>query len=178
MARCHECNSQLGENDLFCPFCGARSPEPTGPELDDISSTAPTDPNVEDVPVPNILTNFSQTSDNVAPESTSEFTFEGDESGDFLTPDSEAKTAEEEIPEIAKEFVSEKPPEDGPEAKPGEGPGSPPSSSIQPGIFEARSPYNDESISKPLGELEEVEPSQSIFDSVRIMESKPQEDVD
>ncbi|MEP6704825.1 MAG: FHA domain-containing serine/threonine-protein kinase, partial [Acidobacteriota bacterium] len=48
----------------------------------------------------------------------------------------------------------------------------------KPGIFEERSPYNDESISKPFGELEDTDPPKSMFDSVRIMESKPQEDVD
>jgi serine/threonine-protein kinase len=163
MARCHECNSQLGENDLFCPFCGAKNQTAESGDADALDP-AMTDPNVADVPVPDILANFGHTSDNVTPESTSEFTFE--ESNEVVPSlDSEAKTAEEEIPEIALESHPEAEPEsDLPVA--------------EPGIYEKRSPYNDESISKPLGELEEAEPPKSIFDSVRIMESKPQEDVD
>src|SRR5687767_230286 len=109
MARCHECNSQLGENDLFCPFCGARIQASTEPEHEDISDTAPTDPGMPDVPVPDILANFSRTSDNVAPEPTSEYSFDADK--EIAELDSEAKTAEEEIPEIAREPAPEPAPE-------------------------------------------------------------------
>ncbi len=167
MIRCHECNSQVGENDLFCPFCGAKSLADFDSGHEDPLSTAPTEPSVEDVPASEILADFGQeTSDSVVPESTSEFSFEADA---VSTQDagSEADPAKEDITDLASVSDTESEPiaDEAPEA-------------AQPGIFAERQIYNDESISKPIQELEEVEPPKSMFDSVRIMESKPQEDVD
>jgi serine/threonine-protein kinase len=165
MASCHECNSQLGENDLFCPFCGAQVPTATESEHGDASSNATTEPSMTDIPVPEIIADFGRTSDNVAPESTSEFSLDSAEIP--VTPESEAKTAEEEIPSFAAEDGTE------PEAI-----DIAPTPNGQPGIFEERTLYQDDSISKPLQELEDIDQPKSMFDSVRIMESKPQDDVD
>ncbi|MEP7148537.1 MAG: protein kinase [Acidobacteriota bacterium] len=165
MTRCHECNSQVGENDLFCPFCGAKSQVDSDSGRDDPSSTAATEPSMADIPVPDILADFGRTSDSVAPQSTSEFSFDA-EAVSPQDPGSEAITAEEEIPH----FASDADTESGPLA------GEDPAKHL--GIFDERQIYNDESISKPIQELEEVDPPKSMFDSVRIMESKPQEDVD
>ncbi len=166
MIRCHECNSQVGENDLFCPFCGGKSQVDSDPGRDDPSSTAETEPSVEEVPVPEILSDFMRTSDSVSPQSTSEFSFDAE----AVAPrdqESDALTADEEIPQVTSDSDTESEPvaDETPQAE-------------HPGIFDERQIYNDESISKPIQELEEVDPPKSMFDSVRIMESKPQEDVD
>lgn len=44
------------------------------------------------------------------------------------------------------------------------------------GVFDDRAISQEQSIARPLEELEEVEPPMSMFDSVRIMESKPRPD--
>jgi serine/threonine-protein kinase len=129
------------------------------------SSTATTESGLTDIPVPEILADFGRTSDNVTPEPTSEFSLESEEIPAEL-PESEAKTAEEEIPSLAVASDLE------PQLEAAE------PSSEQPGIFEERTLYQDDSISKPLQELENVDTPKSMFDSVRIMESKPQDDVD
>ena len=48
----------------------------------------------------------------------------------------------------------------------------------KPGLYDEREVYGDRGISKPLGELQEPEQPRSMFDSVRIMESKAPEDAD
>ncbi|MEO8572358.1 MAG: FHA domain-containing serine/threonine-protein kinase [Pyrinomonadaceae bacterium] len=145
-------------------------------EHDDGSDSATTEPDVADIPVPEILAGLSQTSDNVAPESTSEFTYEEEHHEGLLELESEAKTAEEVVFDSEAKTAEEEIPDFAMESDPVPEPPLP--SMPLPGIFEERSPYNDESISKPRGELEEADPPKSMFDSVRIMESKPQEDVD
>ena len=36
MIRCHECESEIAENDLFCPYCGISVPRPSEvPSIDD-----------------------------------------------------------------------------------------------------------------------------------------------
>ena len=163
MPSCHECNSQIGENDLFCPFCGVHLPAAAEPARDDVTSNATTEPSMVDVPIPEIVDDFSRTSDNVTPESTSEFSFDSELHAPL---ESEAVTAEEPIPAVAEEMNAAS--DEGDEEPSGD----------KPGIFDERPYYNDLSISKPLDELEAADQPKSMFDSVRIMESKPQEDVD
>ena len=162
MASCHECNSQLGENDLFCPFCGAKAVAPAEPAQEDVSSDATTETNMSDVPIPDLLADFGRTSDNVAPESTSEFAFDAEQHSPEPVSASEADTAEEEMPDFARadepEHVDVQ--ADGP----------------TPELFAERPINKEQSISKPLLELEDIDPPKSMFDSVRIMESKPQPD--
>src|SRR4030095_15097852 len=165
MASCHQCNSQVGENDLFCPFCGAKLPagSEAGPP-DEVSANATTERSMTDIPIPEIIADFGQTSDNVAPEDTAEFSLVEEGDVPLQAADLDAKTAEEDLPSIAAEAPTV------PEA------GEP--SAERPGIFDERPLYKDDSISQPLGELEDVDQPRSMFDSVRIMESKPQDDVD
>ena len=109
MASCHECNSQVGENDVFCPFCGAKVETVSEPaaELPEVNSNATTEPSMTEIPIPSILAGYGNTSDNIVPESTSEFSIE-DEIDRSDPARSEEKTAEEPIPEIARdEKVSE-----------------------------------------------------------------------
>ncbi len=155
MIRCHACDSNVAENDLFCPLCGVRMPEASSVDVspdDEVSDTATTDPSVTDVPIPDLLHDLTATSDNVIPPSTSEFSFTSDESME----DSDADISEVNVPL---------------------GPIDEPSLEM-PGIFEERPFYNDDSISKPQQEFDENDEPKAMFDSVRIMESKPQDDVD
>src|SRR5215207_5183814 len=157
MNRCHECNSQIGENDVFCPFCGSNL-QPAASGAEDVSDTAATEPSMADVPMPDILADFGRTSDNVPPEATADYTLP-DNSVFEMTPESEANTAEEEIPSFANE------------------PTRPDTHAQAPGLYEERTVYKEGGISKPLGELEDTPAPKSMFDSVRIMEPKPQDDV-
>jgi len=163
MIRCHECDSQVADNDLFCPFCGAKVQPASEAADDDVSAIATTESSMSDIPIPEIIAEFGKTSDNVARESTPEFSLEDEISIEDL-PEFDAKTAEEEIPSIASELTPE------PEIE---------EPSIElPGIFEERPFDKEQGISKPPGELEEAAQPKSRFDSVRIMEPKPQDDVD
>lgn len=163
MIRCHECNSQVADNDLFCPFCGDKVQPVSETAEDDVSAIATTEPSMSEVPIPEIIADYDKTADNVARGSTSEVSF-GDENSSEAPLESEAKTAEEEIPSIAGESDPE------PEIEE-------PSAEL-PGIFDERPFDKEQGISKPPGELEESEQPRSMFDSVRIMEPKPQDDVD
>jgi eukaryotic-like serine/threonine-protein kinase len=169
MIRCHECDSPVAEHDLFCPFCGVKIATEqvveAGPDaaatlfFEEVNPDAPTDPGVDNVPTPSILADFSRTHDNVEAEPTSEYSL----------------TSEEipVVPELDEVSTPEPHQDDMPEPTPDE------PSAEEPGIFEERSVYKDPGISKPMQELEESDPhaSRSIFDSVRIMEPKP-DDVD
>ena len=94
MVRCHECNSQVAENDLFCPFCGVmlRMPGSDAP-VEDVSANATTEPSLTDIPVPAILADYGRTADNVTPPPTSEYSI--DDSAE-PTAESEATPVEEE----------------------------------------------------------------------------------
>jgi len=176
MASCHECNSQVGENDVFCPFCGAKQPDLSDPAADapDVSSNATTEPSMTDIPIPSILSGFGNTSDNVVPEPTSEFTIPEEVEitapigSEEITAEEpvpvEAKTSEGEIPEIAAAMNSNES-----EMEP---------SVEKPGLYDEREVYGDRGISRPLEELQEPEQPRSMFDSVRIMESKGPEEAD
>ena len=157
MIRCHECDSNVAENDLFCPFCGVALQGSSAAEVPSndmsVSDTATTEPSVADIPVPDLLADWTATSDNAVPPSTSEFSFDAHEPAQGLLSD-------EPVP--ADKFS---------------GPIDPPSGD-KPGIFDERPHYTDDSISRPQQELEENPGPNSMFDSVRIMESKPQDDVD
>ena len=180
MASCHECNSQLGENDVFCPFCGAKQPAASEPAVDapEVNSNATTEPSMTDIPIPAILSGFGNTSDNVVPEPTSEFTVEDAREEDIRSA-SEEVTAEEPIPQIPDDEKSgeDTAPQIDAEISPIDE-ASEESPSEKPGLYEEREVYSDLSISKPLGELQEAEQPRSIFDSVRIMESKGSEEAD
>ena len=180
MASCHECNSQLGENDVFCPFCGAKQPAASEPAVDapEVNSNATTEPSMTDIPIPAILSGFGNTSDNVVPEPTSEFTVEDAREEDIRSA-SEEVTAEESIPQIPDDEKSgeDTAPQIDAEISPIDE-ASEESPSEKPGLYEEREVYSDLSISKPLGELQEPEQPRSIFDSVRIMESKGSEEAD
>src|SRR5438552_11893150 len=157
MASCHECNSQLGENDLFCPFCGAKReavPEPPA-DVPEVNSNATTEPSMTDIPIPAILADFDSTASNAIPEPTSEYVMDELELPVF---EDEEETAEEPVPQIASESESE-PEED---RKPSEA----------PDLFDARPTYDDAGIGRPLEELQEPEQPKSMYDSVRIMEPK------
>src|SRR5215204_871976 len=103
MIRCQECDSQVAEHDLFCPFCGARveaSAAPGGAAADDSAPTdsdaiseMSTEPDIDDVPMPAILSDLSRTFDNVKPEPTSEFSLES----------SDDPSAVPEVKEVASE---------------------------------------------------------------------------
>jgi eukaryotic-like serine/threonine-protein kinase len=166
MARCHECNSQVAENDLFCPFCGVMlTPTTSEPAVEDVSANATTEPSMTDVPMPDILADFAQTSDNVNPTPTSEYAF--DDAGE-PTAESEAVDIPEEVEVEAEEIVEPEAVELEPIDAPRET-GS---------IFDERPVNSEQSISRPLQDLEDADAPKSVFDSVRIMENKPQDDVD
>lgn len=173
MLRCHECDSQVAENDLFCPYCGTRSPAGDDPAVEapgeGVSATATTEPSMTDVPIPDILLDLGRTAGNVPAQSTSEYSGAADE-----IPD------ETEGSNVSQEGPSDNVADDVEEAQldDSETPVIDEPSRQQPGIFEERRFYSDDSISRPAEDLEEVESPRSVFDSVRIMEPKPQDDVD
>ncbi|HEX6124724.1 MAG TPA: protein kinase [Pyrinomonadaceae bacterium] len=170
MIRCHECDSQVAENDLFCPFCGTKLAPPAGlmpensavPEKGNQTSgeeglaNATTEQNLTDVPIPEILTGVVGS----GPASSEPSAGEPILVDEHVEPTGQMEDVAEDVAPI-----------DEPSHEPsGEG----------PGIFEERTIYKDESISKPLQEFEQSDPhaSRSMFDSVRIMENKRQDDVD
>lgn len=158
MPRCHQCDSTIADNDLFCPYCGAKvaAPAVAVSEVDDESANATTEPSMTDVPIPDLLADFGHTSDNVAP-STSDYSLEEVEAKvDEMTEASEETPAPMEADAVEPEVDHDSRP--------------------APGIFEDRPMFSDQGISRPAEELEEAEPPRSMFDSVRIMESKPQPD--
>ena len=79
MTRCHECDSQVAENDVFCPFCGARllgvsaEPESASEPVDDSLARATTERDMADIDLPEMPDDLSRTSDNIPPQSTAEF---------------------------------------------------------------------------------------------------------
>ena len=167
MSVCHECGVNVAENDLFCPYCGARlatpddqaHEDPVSAEVDNEvrssdASNATTEPDFRDVPIPDLLTGI----DVPAP-------FDSDR----LQPSAEQEPVE---PTSEMEAVDD-------DALSSEENASD-SSGEAPGIFEERTVYKDDRISKPLQEFEQSDPhaSRSMFDSVRIMENKRQDDVD
>jgi tRNA A-37 threonylcarbamoyl transferase component Bud32 len=101
MTRCHECDSEVAELDEFCPFCGISlrvdsvpqeeaddsmastimmaNPKPAQPAKADEPDTPIADQivSMDDIPVPTILNELSKTSDNIVPQSTSDFSLEG-----------------------------------------------------------------------------------------------------
>ncbi|HVF29814.1 MAG TPA: FHA domain-containing serine/threonine-protein kinase [Pyrinomonadaceae bacterium] len=119
-------------------------------------SEAPTEPDIENIPTPEIIADFSRTHDNVDAEPTSEYSLN---SSDELVA-ATGVGAEDEIEEPEPELVLPSVPE-GPSAG-------------TPDIFEERRFVKEEGISKPLQELEDSDPHapRSMFDSVRIMEPK------
>lgn len=168
MTRCHECDSQVADYDLFCPFCGvklqtaAEPGEPEGPR-DEVSATATTEPSMTDIPIPELIADFGRTSDNVTPPSTSEFTFDAPPQAAMA-----AGTAPDDTSQVSESQSNE----------PTESSDSSEVSAEQPGIFDERPVNSELGITKPAGDLEQVEMPRSVFDSVRIMEPKPQDDVD
>src|SRR5687768_4521221 len=163
MNRCQECDSQVADNDLFCPYCGSRieagsEAAPNEPDGGEASANATTEPSMIDVPIPELVSDFSRTSDNVTPPSTSEFSLSSGERHAVSDPEDESAIGGN----AADDPIQ---PMDGSLAE-------------QPGIYDERPPYSSEGISKPLQELEEAEAPKSVFDSVRIMEQKPQDDVE
>jgi eukaryotic-like serine/threonine-protein kinase len=174
MIRCRECDSQVAENDLFCPFCGvkieaaqpeARFEEPVqaAAPVDEVSSDATTEPDIDDIPTPGILADFGTTHDNVDPGPTSEYSLDSAEAIAIGSVDSAELSVPD--PDVVGE-LSEPPTPERSEPEP-------------PSIFEERSVFGDQSISRPVQDLEDSDPhaSRSMFDSVRIMEPK-QDDVD
>ncbi len=170
MVRCHECDSQVAENDLFCPFCGAKlpgaDPLPSGvvaggqdlpvTEQDEELLNATTETDLSDIPVPDILSEGGQMSseprDDLAPSLASEVQ---DENAPMTAPD---RTEEAELTKaVPDDFSGER-----------------------PGLYEERSVYADDRIAMPEQDLEVSDPhgSQPMFDSVRIMEPNRQDDVD
>src|SRR5688500_8612369 len=106
MARCQECDSQVAANDAFCPFCGVMLEAPATPaEEYDVSPNATTEPSMTDVPIPQILADVDISPDYSAASTP---TSASGEENEIARPpvDLEAETAEEEIPEIAREFNS------------------------------------------------------------------------
>ncbi|HVF29757.1 MAG TPA: protein kinase [Pyrinomonadaceae bacterium] len=155
MARCQECDSQVAANDVFCPFCGVRQQAVGMPAPeDDASANATTEPSMTDVPIPQILADLEISPDYSPPGAPSPVTEVRREPVDL-----EAETAEEEIPEIARELNSRT------------GTGEVDAEIVD--IFQVRAEA-ETGISKPLGEPSEVEEPRSMFDSVRIMESGAQ----
>ena len=169
MIRCRECDYQVAENDLFCPYCGVRLENRAKDEagfaspVERVSSEATTEPEIENIPpTPEILTDFRRTQDNVSTEPTSEFQY--DESEELAAA---AASVESQGPEVASAVATDARSE--PITEPAE----------SSNIFEERTIYKEEGISKPLQELDDSDPhaSRMMFDSVRIMEPKP-DDVD
>lgn len=165
MTRCHQCDSHVADNDLFCPFCGAKLPATeAAPAIsepqDDVSDTATTERSMTDIPIPELLTDFGRTSDNVPPPSTSEFNYE--EAAQELSSEGTEGMKDE-----ADAEPYGKTPEPSTEAAPD-----------HPDIFDDRPVYSDEGIAKPAEDLEQIEMPRSVFDSVRIMEPKLQDDVE
>jgi serine/threonine protein kinase len=174
MTRCRECDSQVAENDLFCPFCGARleaasagaGDAPPAPVTDEVSSEATTEPDINDIPTPDLLSDYSRTQENVDPEPTSEFSLDSSDELAAAAGAGAESTAVETTPE---------PPSSPQKAEPAEE-----VSAERPSIFEERTLFNEPGISRPVQDLEDSDPhaSRSMFDSVRIMEPKLQDDVD
>src|SRR5687768_16221270 len=154
MARCQECDSQVAANDVFCPFCGVRLEEPAAwAEESDVSPDAATEPTMSDVPIPQILADMDLTADYSSPRVGEDG--DGEQEQGREPVDLEAETAEDEIPEIARELNA---PTNNSEVD-----------AEIVDIFEERA-QSETGISKPLEELAEAEPPRSMFDSVRIME--------
>ena len=182
MTRCHECDSQVAENDLFCPYCGAKLPvdsEPANAEPieGEVSATATTETSMSDIPVPDLLSDYARTSDNMESPSTTEYVLADVEAA--VARATEEEPTEDSLSEV--EYQSDPVSDDAaiPEAAVADVAAPVDEASAeQADIFQERKSSIDQSISKPLQELDEVEGPRSVFDSVRIMEPKPQEDVD
>src|SRR5688500_16410744 len=67
MSRCHECNSEVAENDVFCPFCGVRQmaaaaaaagageSHPVNKTDGEDLANATTEPDIDEIPTPDLL---------------------------------------------------------------------------------------------------------------------------
>ncbi|HKP69264.1 MAG TPA: protein kinase, partial [Pyrinomonadaceae bacterium] len=179
MTHCHECDSQVAENDIFCPFCGARlhdtSAEPAvaSEPAEDLSANATTERDMIDLDVPEIPADLGRTSDNVVPQSTSDLSNDAEpqpepEPEPQLEPEPILVSAE---PEVVAEPVIEIFPEE-----PGEPTAEQPVVDVAGGLFDERPFDQERGISKPLDEFDPGEPPSPMYDSVRIMESKPRPD--
>jgi serine/threonine-protein kinase len=192
MIRCQECNSQVAEQDLFCPFCGARvvldadvaAPADDGSAdeaVDDVNSEATTEPDVENIPTPDLLVDHSKTAGNISAGPTSEFSIpRSDEFPAAIETDDTREDPDDNTQEDSEEEADDVSVDEPAEAAVAASAGEPHDPSAEPSdIFEERSVYEDHGISKPIHELEQSDPyaSRSMFDSVRIMESKP-DDID
>jgi serine/threonine-protein kinase len=132
-----------------------------------------------DVPVPDVLEDFGRTSDNVVPPSTSEFDRASAEASEMLA----ASEPPEEVPAPEPtELTIDEPTEESPapaSVEAAELEVTPPTTeepAPNEGVFAERPFTSEQKISRPLHELEAAEPPKSMFDSVRIMESKPRPD--
>ena len=164
MVRCHECDAQVADNDLFCPYCGVRLEGAPAEEdviaepVEEARADATTERDMGDIDVPELPDDLSRTSDNVVPQSTSEFSMESEPMIAGVPVDiSDDAASESAIEEV--EPTAEQPRVD-----------------VENGLFEERPLMQEAGIAKPLDELEQPEAPRSMFDSVRIMESKPRPD--
>ncbi len=171
MFRCHECDSQVAENDLFCPFCGAKL------SCADVAVSSDATPEIDEISLPEEgNADLNATTEPDLPDSAVSVISEEPESmsGELLdawpsdtAPNQHDDNAPQNAPDrTEKGELTESVPDN--------------VSVDRPGLYEERSVYTDESISRPSQELEQSDPhaSRSIFDSVRIMEPKRQDDVD
>src|SRR5688500_6353927 len=162
MVRCHECGSDVAEIDVFCPFCGVRmqaaetaapersAPSASGDREDEANAT--TERDIFGMPIiPEIVDDSGRTSDSVKVEATSEYKIPEP----YDEPEGDA-SAEAEAPEGVSRAAAAS---DGIDTAFSE-----PPVIAEPGI------------ARPMEDLEPHEPPQSMFDSVRIMESKPRPD--
>lgn len=133
------------------------------PGFSEVSADADTEPDIEDIPTPAILSDLAKTLDNVEPEPTADYSLS---SSDEISAVLAHEASTDEHPVATLESTEDKESLEEPSLETGS-------------IFEERAVAKDQSISKPLQELEQSDPyaSRSMFDSVRIMESKP-DDVD
>ena len=176
MVRCHECDSQVTENDLFCPYCGARlhaasedRPEPPE-QIEEFSSNATTERDMSDLDLPDMPDDMARTSGNIAPPSTAEYVMEAEQL--HVEPVTEVVPEDEPQPESTPERATEA----ATDSSSPEGEAAAEPIADRGGVFAERPFIQDQSISRPVDELDPMELPQSMFDSVRIMESKPRPD--
>ena len=132
---------------------------------------------MSEIPVPDLLSDYARTSDNVPTPSTSEYALEDVEAA--VARATEEDSVEEPITESQYQFDSASDEVSAPDTSTESAPETADEPSAERAdIFQERKGTTDQSISKPLQELEELETPRSVFDSVRIMEPKQQEDVD
>ncbi len=203
MTHCHECGSEVADNDIFCPFCGIslRPIEVAGDDDASLESTimmtpselsemrqqaadserdeperlaVPTDENIE-VDTVGELTDDEM--DELRGTISNESTFDASEESSSIAGVSVDDVPVPQILQDAEFGTSEESTSEQPESTLGEElPAAEPESDGAPAdeLFRERIQNNQDKISKPLEELELVDSysSQSMFDSVRIMEPK------